>query len=97
MANSSNLISGWRTCKFDCYRIHLLLLEKQEKEKDVCIWNQQKEYQIFYGKLIYTNEVIQSHRSLMLTVFMLNMRKEGTYLIQQKMVTMLMVTNNEPL
>ena len=69
MADSSNLISGWRTCKFDCYRIYLLLLEKQEKEKDVCIWNQQKEYQIFYGKLIYTNEVIQSHRSLMLTVF----------------------------
>ena len=69
MAYPSNLISGRRTCKFDRYRIHLLLLEKQEKEKDVCIWNQQKEYQIFYGKLIYTNEAIQSHRSLMLTVF----------------------------
>ena len=69
MADPVNLISGRRTCELDRYRIHLLLLEKQEKEKDVCIWNQQKEYQIFYGKLIYTNEAIQSHRSLMLTIF----------------------------
>ena len=98
MANSSDIISGWRTCELDRYRIHLLLLEKQEKEKDVCIWNQQKEYQILYGKLIYTNETAQSHRILKSTIFlMVNMRREGTNLFSMEMVTKLMVENNDSL
>ena len=72
MANCTYIVFGWRTREFDSYWLHLLLHEEQEEEKDIRVWNQQKEHKILHGKnlflLLYLfdeNSVVVKHSNVL--------------------------------
>ena len=62
MAAHNDCLFGWWVGMSSCDSVYLLLHETQKEEKELFVWNQQKEHTVLYGRYLEYRLMMQTQQ-----------------------------------